>query len=514
MSAPRSTLPSTYSQDRRSGLILPSSLASRRRLEAAAEFRAATASRLRAGWNLGRSNSTPSSWSLQTLRNYSYDLDRNDPVASGATETMGINIVGRGLQPQSRLRAEMLGISEDRANELRRQLELIFETWKPLADSANRLDFDELQFVALRQVVQSGESIALPVMCEEAWRPLSRAIELLESDRLTGLSAQTQTGRETGIDVGARGEPEFYNFTKVNPQRGIANYGGDIERLAARDDLGRPRVIHVFRAQRPGQMRGIPYFAPVITYFQDLADTMEARVVAEKVAAFLGVFITRGDPTYAAQGAATDQEFGTGRNIQDLELGEINYLNVGEAIHTVDPNRSGENFKNIVEAMLRIIGVGLGLPYELLAKDFSKTNYSSARAALLEGRRLFTTWRDWFARKFCQPPWELVLEEAYLRGMFQAPHFYENRTEYLRAAWMGGGWGWVDPVKEIGASFDAINGGLSTYAKELAAQGEDWEEIFDQRAREIKGAQERKLVFIAPKILPAPEEPLPAPGKE
>lgn len=498
-------LPSTFSQDRRSGLALPNALLRQRQLQAAAEFRAATASRIRSGWNLGRTNTTPAEWTLQTLREYSRDLNRNDPVASGATETMATNIVGRGLQPQAKLRAAMLGISDDQARELQRQAELIWETWAPRADSGNRLNFSELQFLVLRKVVEDGEALALPVMVSEPGRPLERAVELLEADRLTGVGAETQTGRETGVDVGLRGEPAVYNFTKVDPTRGLMDYGGATERLAARDEQGRPRVLHIFRANRPGQMRGVPFFAPVITYFQDLADFLEARVVTAKVAAFLSVFITRTE-SFGGAGFATDTEAGTAQSIEDLELGEIRYLKAGEAVNVIDPNRGGDTFAGFVEEILRIIGASLGLPYELLLKDFSKTNYSSARAAILEGRRMFMNWRGWLAAKFCQPIWELVLEEAYLRGLWPVPKFYEHRTEYLRAAWMGPGWGWVDPTKEVAASINAIQAGLSTHTKELAHQGEDCEETFDQLAAERDYATNLGLSFIAPKARIAPPE--------
>jgi len=150
----------------------------------------------------------------------------------------------------------------------------------------------------------------------------------------------------------------------------------------------------------------------------------------------------------------------------------------------VEPKSPGDGFAPFLEGMARMLGLPGGLPYEMVFKDFSKTNYSSARASLLEARRMFMFWRSWLARRFCQPIWELVLEEAYYRGMFEAPKFPECKHEYCRAMWIGGGWGWVDPVKEIKASKMAIDYGLSTLAKETAAQGDDWEETVEQRKRE------------------------------
>jgi capsid protein len=76
------------------------------------------------------------------------------------------------------------------------------------------------------------------------------------------------------------------------------------------------------------------------------------------------------------------------------------------------------------------------------------------------------------------------MEEAYLRGLFDVPRFYELKSEYCRCQWIGGGWGWVDPTKEVEASKMAIDYGLSTMAEEVAGQGRDWEEVLEQRARE------------------------------
>lgn len=255
--------------------------------------------------------------------------------------------------------------------------------------------------------------------------------------------------------------------------------------------------------------------------FKDLADYLEAEVVASRVAACLAIFITREDPAMGAiVNAADDPQ--SGKRVEAVEPGMISYLAPGEGIHTVDPKRGGETFNAFVEGVLRLIGVSLGLPYELLVKDFSKTNYSSARAALLEGRRQFTTWRHWFGGKFCRPIWELVIEEAYLRGMLDLPDFYENRTEYLRAAWVGGSWGWVDPQKEILASKLAIDFGLSTYSKEVAGQGGEWDELFQQRKREQDRIKELGLIIpdasskamqsseTAPPMYSNPENP---PGK-
>lgn len=412
--------------------------------ELALQYRAAENTRIRSDWILGASTPTTGASERMTLRERSRDLNRNDAVASGATDTMAINVVGQGLQLQSRIRAERLGITDDAARELQKQAETIWTEWKESADSTNICDFDELQFLALRKIVEDGEVIALPIMANDPWRVLKRAIELIEADRLVNHGAGLSLSNvDSAVETGSRGEPVAYYLEKAGSSLGEKK---ESIRIAARDEKGRPKILHLFPVRRPGQQRGVPWFAPVETLFKDLGDTLEAEVVAARVSACLAVFVTMTDPAYAQYAAHTDTETGTGNRLQTLEPGLINYLNQGESINLVNPVRPGDAFAPFVEMVIRMIGMSLNMPYELLSKDFSKTNYSSARAAILEGRRMFTKWRSWFGRRFCQPVYDLVLEEAYLRGMFDAPKFYEQRSEYTRAQWIGGGWGGRPPL--------------------------------------------------------------------
>ncbi|WP_449235596.1 phage portal protein [Azospirillum doebereinerae] len=90
----------------------------------------------------------------------------------------------------------------------------------------------------------------------------------------------------------------------------------------------------------------------------------------------------------------------------------------------------------------------MNIPYELLVKDFSQTNYSSARAALLEAWRFFNGRRAWLGTYWATPVFDLWLEEAVNLGEIEAPDFYANRFAYTRCRWIGAGKGWVDPVKE------------------------------------------------------------------
>lgn len=448
-----------------------------RELLALGQFRASDMTTLRADWiKMGQGGSqTPNAFELATLRERSRDARRNDPIAAGGIDTYADNIVGEGLQPQSRMRSDVLNLAPDRVKVLQRQAESAWEIFSKMAGADNRLTFSEIQFISLCKIIEDGEIIVIPTWAKEPWRPFGRCIELLESERLSGpegYAAAVNKKVENGIRFGQRGEPVSYFIRESN--------GTKSKEIAAFDNKGRPKVLHVFPTRRPGQQRGIPVLAPVLTMLHDKARYMEATLVNARVAALLAVFITSQNQ-FGQFGTEVTNASGT---FGELYPGMVGRLKPGESISVVSPNQPGDNYAGYMESLLRMVGVALGLPYELLVKDFSKTNYSSARAALLEGRRMFKRWRSWFSAKFCQPIWELVLEEAFLRGMFEAPDFYRYKHEYCRALWVGGAWGWVDPVKEVEAARKAIDYGLSNYAEECAAQGRDWEENVEQLARE------------------------------
>ena len=147
--------------------------------------------------------------------------------------------------------------------------------------------------------------------------------------------------------------------------------------------------------------------------------------------------------------------------------------------------------------------MALDLPYEILAKDFSQTNYSSARASLLEARKFFHVRQTWLAKRLCQPCWEMVLEEAWLRGELTAPDFLDQKREYCKARWIPNGWQWVDPVKEANGAQISLKNNMTTLSNILASRGEDLDETLETRAREIKKVkdleQKYDIKFSEPK---------------
>ena len=426
---------------------------------------------------------------LPTLRERSRDLNRNDPHAAGITTTMTSNIVGTGFNPQSWVDREGVGRSVVEVEKFQKQAERIWQKWVPFADAAEVQDFPELLAMINRQILENGEVIVLPLRLKDKNRPYSLALEVIESDRLiTPPSKRGDKRVRDGVEIGERTQPINYFIRKTHP--GDATFlrqsnPEDYATYPAKNKNGKSNVYHLYWKQRPGQTRGVPFFTPAMNYFKDLADYLEAEIVAARISACFSLFIEKED----AEGAAVINSTSTNskdQRLEEIEPGMIEYLSPGEKISTFNPNRPGGSFDPFVNRILRAISTSLGLPYELVSKDFSQVNYSSARAALLEARKYFRVWQSWLTRRLCQPVYELLIEEAYLRGEIPAPNFYKNQYDWLRTKWITPGWAWIDPLKEVKAAELAVKNNLSSLSDELAANGKDVDQVLEQRSREEK----------------------------
>ena len=480
------------------GLFSPEAAAKRRYFRYVAKtmfgsYRGASSGRLRSSWVPGGGSADSDLIpDLARLRERSRDLVRNDGIASGAIDGIITNIIGSGIRVQSRLDKDALQINQEYAAQLQKKFEKVWERWVPEADAGNRMNFYELEELEERQRFINGEAILIPVRKKDKWRHYSLALQIVEADRLsTPLDLAGDKNIRAGVEIGEYGEPVKYYIRKTHPGDYYYSYSAGMKYLSTnyevylpRDKFGNPQIFHLYHVKRAGQTRGEPFLAPVLNLFKDRYEYMEAELVANRIAACFAVFIKKNN----ALGAAIARKNRTedNRRIEEVYPGMVEYLEEGEDIVSFNPNRPGSSFTGFMERILRDIAAGLNIPYEVLAKDFSKSNYSNTRAALLEARRFFMQQQQFVAAHLGQPVFELLLEEAYLRGELGILDFYFRREEYVRTRWISPGWGWVDPQKEVKASAASIDNNLSTLADEAAARGQDWEDTLEQRARELK----------------------------
>jgi lambda family phage portal protein len=456
----------------------------------------------------------------------SRDMVRNDGYALGAVASHRDSIVGGQYVLNAQPDFEAMGADEAWAEEFQRVVESKFSLWAESQDNwpdaARRNNFTGLVRLAVAGSVLTGEVLGTAewLRSEAERRPYSTAIQMIDPDRLSNPRNQSDTATlRRGIKRDKYGAALSYFFRSRHPSENYMD--GDQwtwKEVKARKPWGRLQVIHIFEALRPDQSRGVADMAAALkqmkmtskfsdvvlqnavlnaTYAATIESELPNEVIWEQMGAGDGSAIT----TFLNQLA----EYGGGSKALHLDGIKIPHLFPGTKLNftrATAPEGVGDAFE---QSLLRKIAASLGLSYEEFSRDYSQSNYSSARASMLHTWKSMQAKKKMIADRFATNVYSLWLEEAINKGEIPLPKgagpafFYEglNKEALTRCEWIGAARGQIDEAKETQAALDRIAGGLSTYEDEIGRTGKDFRRVFRQRAREEKMKKELDLTFTA-----------------
>jgi lambda family phage portal protein len=388
------------------------------------------------------------------LRNAVRDLVRNNPYAAAAlasivNETIGWGIIAKSPAPRA------------------------MDLWKQWAetkacDADGRHDIYGLQKLVLRTVVESGEVLIrrrfrLPGDVDTNGRPLPIPLQLqvLEPDFLDtakDIAILPNGGKIIqGIEFSPIGQRVAYWLFREHPGSIQGSYAPSV-RIPA------DGVEHVYRGERPGQVRAVSWFAPALLKWKDLDDYDDATLVKQKIAACLAVFVRDDlDGAGAPLGEPTDT---TTPSIDALSPGMISNLPAGRQISVVEPPRVND-YGDYMDRNLRGIASGLRVLYEGMTGDHRDLSFSAARMSRLAHQPDVDDWR-WriVIPGFCDPAWRWAMEAAAIAGLL-------TRPEVPDVAWTPPPLPFIDPSAEGLAIMRNVRAGITTMQEELRGRGLD-----------------------------------------
>ena len=427
--------------------------------------------------------------SLVRLRNRSRQLVRDNDYARGALRTITNNVVGQGIPFQSQVKMRRGDRLDEATNTA---IEEAWQEWgcKEYCDVAGKLGWSEIQRLVMRSVVESGEVLIRKVNQSFGGSSVPFALELIEADQLAEYHHGTWNGNQIrmGVEVDQWNRPVAYWLHNQHPgdyQFG-SNASAKLQRVPAEE------IIHLFLSDRPGQSRGISWFHSCLKRMRDLGGYEEAEIVAARATASIMGFIETPD------GELLGEEVDNGERLRSLSPGTIELLAPGEKFNGFSPTRPATGFDSFVRMMLRGMAAGVGISYENLSADYSQSNYSSSRLALLNDRDTYRALQSWVMLNLHQPVYESWLDMAVLSGRLNLPIYELNKRRYQAVRWQPRGWSWVDPQKEINATISAVGAGLTTLTDEIAKQGGDIEDLLKTRKRELDMAASYGLSLYTP----------------
>lgn len=464
----------------------------------------------------------------------SRDLGRNDAYIAGGEQLHKDGIVGHMYLLNSKPNTEVLGWTQERAEAFQKEVEAKFQTWADSphnwVDARRKLDLTEMIRLSVGVFVYGGEVLATAEWITANRREFRTAIQMIDPDRLmTPFQEASNPNVKGGIKFDKYGgpvsafirvrHPHDYQQSLVRPDM------LDYKEVGFHKPWGRTQVIHILNEKRVDQSRAVSDIATslrelaITKKFRDVtlqnavvnatyAASIESELPSEVVYQQMGAGDTASAVTdYATDYLAAISDYTSSSKNMQIDGVRVPHLFPGTKLNLRPAGTPGGVGQDFETSLLRYIAVGLNVSYEELSRDYSKTNYSSARAAMSQTHRFMQGRKKLVADRMANTVFRLWLEEAINQDQIvnfrasEAGLLYSNGHQNLmfdalsQATWIGASRGQIDELKETQAAVLRIKYGLSTHEDELSRLGKDWRKVYAQMSRESKMREELDIVL-------------------
>lgn len=403
--------------------------------------------------------------------------------------------------------------------------ERIERDWKAFAEEPEvrgMFDWQDIERASLSQIFDAGDLGVMRVAdlekfqffeAEEIATPiLSGTRSRLSRGTFRGGTFSRQNGNiiEQGVELDERRRPVAYHITEWGTGQRL--YTGAVARSSsARSTLpGNVRAkshralaenfIMPANRRRYSDTRGIPVMQASFSLIHRLNDILDSEAISWQTLARFALLITReGSAEQAYQETDDDPNADSntaelGDRIVELEKAIMMFGEEGESIRAIERSLPGDRFPESVRMFLRLAGLPFGLPLEVILLDYSKTNYTGARAALEQAWKMFICWQRFLKRRHHRPLYrwwmEWQLDAGKYGGWLDRNLGVPNVPGVFDHKWIAPEFPWIDQQKEAEAWGTRIDRGLATQHQALASAQMAYDEYIELRKREIATAKE------------------------
>ncbi|EPP7159492.1 phage portal protein, partial [Escherichia coli] len=446
------------------------------------------------------------------------DLVRNNGYAANAIQLHQDHIVGSFFRLSHRPSWRYLGIGEEEARAFSREVEA---AWKEFAeDDCCCIDVERKRTftMMIREGVAmhafNGELFVQATWDTSPSRLFRTQFRMVSPKRISNPN-NTGDSRNcrAGVQINDSGAALGYYVSEDGYPGWMPQKWTWIPRELPG---GRASFIHVFEPVEDGQTRGANVFYSVMEQMKMLDTLQNTQLQSAIVKAMYAATIESELDTQSAM------DFILGANSQEQRdkltgwIGEIAayyaaapvrlggakvpHLMPGDSLNLQTAQDTDNGYSVFEQSLLRYIAAGLGVSYEQLSRNYAQMSYSTARASANESWAHFMGRRKFVASRQASQMFLCWLEEAIARRVVTLPSkarfsFQEARSAWGNCDWIGSGRMAIDGLKEVQEAVMLIEAGLSTYEKECAKRGDDYQEIFAQQVRET---MERRTAGLKP----------------
>jgi lambda family phage portal protein len=405
------------------------------------------------------------------LRSRSRYERANDGYFKGLIESLAHDCIGTG----PRLQLTLPDNSPDQARWVER-------SWAAWADDEVVSYADKLR-VGKESEVGDGESFQVLVTNPAVRHPVKLDLALVEADQCGDwVPPFGDPLRVDGIVFDQYGNPAEYHFFPYHP-------GDDLFPLPVGDIIAVPAefVIHSFRMNRPGQRRGVPEITPALPVGAILRRYRMATLEAAEVAANIaGVMTNTGLPPDGSDPIEVEAY-----DKIPLERGTLLSLPDGRDAKAFEPSQPTTTYRDFKGENLDEIGRAVHAPSNVVRGNSREYNFSSGRLDYVIYHRAIRIYRRQKEIKAVNRVFRAWVDEARRVPRVLPPGL--PPIEQWQWTWHWDGFESINPVDDAKASQLLLQLGLTTYSQLLAEDGQDWEEVMAQRAREMQKLDELGL---------------------
>lgn len=436
---------------------------------------------------------------LDLIRRRSREMAINDAWCAQICAKLPAKMVGTGIVPRAK--------SDDKGT--RQRARDAWDSFCENSDPSGQLDFYGQSQLVAATVVRSGEALVRWHVGENRALRVPLQCEVLEPDYLDTQRTEVRGDNIVvqGVEYDGLGRRVAYWLFPVHP--GEVGQLGVIARTSRFQSqrVDAVNIDHVYRIDRPGQVRGVSWLAPVLIDLRDSAEYDEAELVRKKIAACLSFFVKigRGSAAGIARVVRETGEDGKPQRIESVKPGRIHYLDADEEIQSVDPAAS-EGYADYLAWRLRKAAAGVGMTYEGVSGDLSQVNYSSIREGKLDFWDLLDGWQyNMLIPQHCRPAWRRVMALSSMVGLKVAKDQAAKYSVPKRP--------WVDPLKDIQATLLELRSGLISWPDAVGERGFDPEDQLGEIMEWVERLKAAGISFEA-KAAAAPEKKPAADGQD
>lgn len=389
----------------------------------------------------------------------SRDFYNNNPIYEGMIERMVSYIIGNGFPLQAiGPKAQVI------------KAEKLWKDWIKKPEIRGLLSGDETAKMVMRELFVAGDTLAL--------KTDKGLIQLFEAEQIDGDKSYPY-----GIKKNKFGAPVMFHLCPWKAS-GIDKKNG--RGVPAAD------VLFLTNPKRPSQIRGVPACQASFAMLHRVNDICDSEAIAWQLLSRLAVAIERQEGPAMAYTeskedpniSSDDKEGKLSTRMTELGYALMFHANPGEKITGIERNIPGKNFTESIRMFLRLLGLPIGCPLELILLDWTQSNYSQSRAVLEQAHENFSALQKKMINSFYGPLFDWKMAAWRSSGMI-------GKKADIQATWITPSFPWLDLLKEVQAYATKVERGFTTHSQVCKSLKTDRDEVIDQREKEVRDAIER-----------------------